>query len=140
MALKTVDAFLQSVCNALTVRYNATEVLRIKLFQNDYVPTTADTLANYVEATFPGYSFQNLNLTWTVQGAVGHVAGIIEKAHAFTRNASGAAQLIYGYMVTDASGNNLYYAERDPAAPISLANNGDSYTITPRVTVQDLST
>ena len=112
---------------------------KLRLFVNNYTPTTADTPANYVEATFPGYAPINTN-TWANAVTAAHIASSTDAARTFTRNAAGAAQSVYGYYVTDPTGANLGWAERDPLAPVTMNNAGDTYTVTPKLTCQDLST
>jgi hypothetical protein len=113
--------------------------LHLHLFVNDYTPTTSDTIANYTEATFTGYALANIT-AWAAQATAAHVASIQAAAKTFTRTATGTTQNVYGYYVTKGDNTTLCWAERDPNAPIPLTNNGDSYTVTPRLTEQDLST
>ena len=139
MTLKMADKGDEEVLTAAKVRWVAGAAVKLHLFKNDYTPTTADTIANYTESTFPGYAAASAN-NWQAPTTAAHVSSMLEQARTFTRNATGATENVYGYYVTDNASANLFWAERDPAAPIPLTNNGDSYTVTLRLTAQDLST
>lgn len=105
---------------------------RLRLFRNDYTPTDTDTLANFQEAQFPGYLAPTL-AAWGAPASSGGVAQVTHPAQTFTRGAGGSGDSIYGYMVTDGAGN-LLWAERDPAAPVNMNGQGNTYTVTPVLT------
>ena len=52
----------------------------------------------------------------------------------FTSSANQALQTVYGYFFTQLASGLLVWAERDPAAPFNVANNGDTYKVTPQIT------
>jgi len=135
--LTFVDAGIVDELNMATNGWNGIN-RRLHLFTNNYTPTVTDTLASYSEATFTGYATQNIT-GWGAPTIAAHVGAIQAASRTFTRTATGTTQNIYGYFVTNAGDTTLLWAERDPNAPIPLTNNGDSYTVTPRITAQDLS-
>ncbi len=102
-------------------------------------PTTATVLGDLTECDFAGYAAVNVT-GWTAPSVAAHVATMTAAPKTFTRSSTGASQNIYGYYVTDSGSTVLYWAERDGNAPIVVTNLGDSYTVTPAMTEQDLST
>lgn len=135
MALVLQDEGLLRKLEDLRAAWNSVQ-LKMHLFQNNYTPLNTSVLGDFTEATFSGYTSQNI-ATWGVAAVAAHVGTITPAPLTFTRNSTGAGQTIYGYYVTDAGFTKLYWAERDPAAPVTLTNNGDSYTITAQM--QDMN-
>jgi hypothetical protein len=134
MSLKIVDVGLPKMLDKLLTAYGNT--LQLCLFTNNYTPAAGDTLANYTEATFPGYARQAVS-NWIPSTVAASVATSNADQKQFQRNATGTGQAVYGYFVLDGAGA-LLFAERDPAAPITLTNQGDTYLITPKFTYQSL--
>jgi hypothetical protein len=109
------------------VNNTAPQSLVLRLFSNNYTPSSTDTVSNYTELSGYGYSSVALtpsNFTFT-QG--NPVTGTYPQ---ITFTFTGAAGLIYGYFVTQASSGNLIFANRFSNAPISIANNGDQIRVT----------
>lgn len=138
MSLVLADNGLSAILSELRTNWNATAI-RIHLFKSNTTPTTSSVLGDFTEADFAGYAALNL-ITWAAPSVTSHVGRMTAATRTFTRSTTGAAQSIYGYYVTDNSDTVLLWAERDGAAPIVLTNAGDSYTITPALSEQDLST
>jgi hypothetical protein len=134
MSLKIVDVGITKMLDKLLGAYGNT--LQLCLYQNNYTPAAGDTLANYTEATFAGYTRQAIS-NWIPSTLAASVATSNADQKQFQRSATGTAQTIYGYFVLDGTGN-LLFAERDPAAPITLTAQGDTYLITPKFTYQSL--
>jgi hypothetical protein len=106
---------------------------RIRLFQNNYVPSFTDTVTDYVEATFSGYP-GFLSPTWGSAFVNGANQGEIDALPlTWAHNGGVTANLIYGIYITDGA-NNLAYAERFDA-PVSMSAVPDFITYTPRSTV-----
>lgn len=138
MSLVLADNGCSTILSELRTNWNSTAI-RIHLFKSNTTPSTASVIGDFTEADFAGYSAQNL-VTWAAPSVTSHVARMTAANRTFTRSTTGTAQNIYGYYVTDNSDTVLLWAERDGAAPIVLTNAGDSYTITPALSQQDLST
>jgi outer membrane lipoprotein SlyB len=103
--------------------------LVMRLFTNNITPTNANVIGDFTEATFAGYSSQTLG-AWSAPSVTAHVGKVSGAALTFTITAG--SQTVYGYYVTDAGNTKLYFAERDPNAPVALAATGpQTYTITP---------
>lgn len=109
------------------------EFLTLKLFKNDHVPAFTDTLADYTEANFSGYSF-GAALAWGAAFINGSNAGEIDAAMITeTHNGGPTSNLIYGIYVVDGLGG-LRYAERF-VAPVSMAALGNQVKYVPIVTL-----
>lgn len=115
------------------VNKTAPQNLVLRLYENNYTPTEADTAASYTEATFTGYSA--LTLTGSSWGAAspGAPSSIAYAQQTFTSSAS-QSKLVYGYYLTQASSGTLVYAERFSDGPYAITNNGDQVKVTPTIT------
>lgn len=104
--------------------------LKIHLFQNDYVPDTDSTLANFTESTFNNYA--------PIVLANWDPAALDGGPHAYTspdtvtwiRGAPGPNQPVYGYYVTDAASAVLWYAERFAHGPYGMNTAGQELSVT----------
>lgn len=138
MTLKMADDGIRDKLERARAAWNTT-ALRLHLFKSNTTPTTSTVIGDFTEADFPGYAAVDI-ITWAAATVAAHVATIAAALRTFTRSTTGAVQNIYGYYVTNNANTILWWSERDPNAPIPLTNAGDSYTITPQLTDQDLST
>lgn len=138
MSLKIVDAGLQRKLTDLASAWNSTK-LKLHLYKSNTTPTTSSTVGSFTECDFAGYAAQDID-GWAYDTVASHIADMIASAKTFTRSTTGTAQNVYGYFATDQAGTTLYFAELDGAGPRVLTNAGDSYTVTCKMTDQDLST
>lgn len=106
--------------------------LTLHLYQNNYQPTKSDTVANYTEATFPGYASVSLNTWGTVYQNGNGDAETDEQIHTFTCTGTSPANTVYGYYVTDAS-NNLIFAESNPIGGTLVNTASQTYVAQPRL-------
>lgn len=128
------------VCNngegdMLTYALNkaAAENLVLRLYKNDVTPAETDTAATYTEADFTGYSSATLTgASWTVSEGAPTEASYAQQT--FTSSADQTAQTIYGYYLTRATSGRLAWAERFTNGPYTITNNGDSVSVTPKIT------
>ena len=106
--------------------------LELGLFTN-VSPGETITEATITEPTGTGYARINLvDASWSV---VGDLASYAQQT--FTGGAGGWTGSIQGYFInTKSSGGTkrLYYVEVDPNGPYTI-NEGDTYKITPNVTI-----
>jgi hypothetical protein len=101
-----------------------------RLYTNNVTPTTSTVIGDFTEATFTGYSsVAGSTVTWSTPALSGHIAQT-NGTNIIFNNTSGAGVTVYGVYVTNAAGTKLYFAERDPAAPVTIPAGG-SYTYTP---------
>lgn len=125
------EAFLDLI---LGVNYS------LRLFKNNVdsgLTTTqknALTEANFTQADFTGYAAVTLTGgSWTT--TPGDPCTGVYAAQTFTSSANQTAQTIYGYYVTTAGGALRWYETF--SAPITIEFNGESISVTPRMTLQD---
>ena len=110
-------------------------VAKIRLFQNDWIPTDTDTEADYIEADFSGY-FGPTALTWGLAFVNSSNQGEIDAAQVtWVHDGGSPSNTVYGVYVTD-SFDKLTYAERFPA-PLVFANLGDQLQYNPAATLID---
>lgn len=105
---------------------------RMKLFQNNLVPTADTILSDLTEATFSGYSAGMFS-----GGALGGSLDAFNRGYAtwspLTWTKSGATgNTIYGYYVTNSGGSLLWIERFD--IPIPMTTDGAYLVITPRLT------
>jgi hypothetical protein len=133
MALRAADgAEARLLGNALGK--NTAENLTLKLYTNNITPGESDVAATYTEATGFGYAAKTLVPgDWTVTPGAPCAALAPPQVWTFT----GALGNVYGYFLVGATSALLYWAERFTAAPFNPQNNGDTITVTPRVTLRD---
>jgi hypothetical protein len=117
-------------CRRLLDNFTATANLRLHLFQNNYTPADGDTVANYTEANFTGYSPPILGPWTPATIAAPRAVATCTPVLFAVGPVPTVGNQVYGYYVTDVTGS-LVWAERDPGAPVPMLNNGDQYRITP---------
>lgn len=102
----------------------------LRLFKNDYTPVAGAVVGNFTEADFDGYGGADLdNTQWGAPSVVANVAQMIHNdTFTFTHDATGAAQVIYGYYVVN-SDTVLEFAERFETPRNLLVN--ETLTIKP---------
>lgn len=105
--------------------------LVLRLFMNDVTPAETDTEASYTEATFSGYAAVTLTgANWTITEGEPSLGEYAQQV--FTSDADQSAQQIYGYYVARSDNGRAQIADRFPAGPYPIANNGDHVNVTPR--------
>jgi hypothetical protein len=121
--LVAIAGALQSYLNALTLH----------LYTTNITPAFGDTASTYLphEASFPGYSPISINSWGTAFLSGSNLAEIDEQIRVFTLSTSGGPYPIYGYFILDGS-SNLIWAGLNSAAPVNLANAGDTYSVQPK--------
>jgi len=123
-SLKFQDAITVALLNNATLR----------LYSNNHVPANADTVADYTEATFPGYAGIALSAWSAAALNASNKAETVLPIQVFTAGVIVTPQDIYGIYVTYDVDGSLLYAELDSSGPITIASTGQSYGYLPRVT------
>ncbi|MCB0256007.1 MAG: hypothetical protein KDI55_19985 [Anaerolineae bacterium] len=132
MALVLVNQGEDIALKAL-LAHTAGQDQRLKLYQNNVTPAETDTEAGYTEATFTGYSDVAMaGSSWGFTPGAPSEAAFAQQT--FTSSADQTSQSIYGYFVTQQTSGLLVWAERFPAGPYAIANNGDNIKVTPKIT------
>ena len=104
--------------------------LTLKLFVTNVTPADTDVAGTYTVAVGGGYADKVLAAASWVQSSIGSIEQVAYAAQTFTfTGALTTNTTIYGYYVLDAAGV-LIYAEA--GTPFTPANNGDTYTVTPK--------
>lgn len=113
--------------------------LFLGLYTNNVTPSPTTPFSALVEASFPGYSrvsiagFGSAFLNGSNQGEIDSVIQNL------TLSTTGGPYPIYGYfLITAISGGTLIAIGPNTAAPVDLANAGDTYTVQPRKVQGDL--
>ena len=109
------------------------ENLTLKLYSNDYTPTSTSAAGDFTEATFGGYSAVTLSRgSWGTAVTNGsNKAQITYTAQVFTT--TGGTSTTYGYYVVGATSGTVIWAERFSSSKTLIAN-ADSITVTPLFT------
>ena len=106
----------------------------LKLYVTNTTLAAADTAASYTEMSTMGYAAKTLTAaSWTVAQTGAAVAGASYADQVFTFT-GGTLVTVYGYFLVDSSsGVLLGSALLD--TPIPIQNNGDTITVSPRITL-----
>lgn len=108
------------------------EALILCLYSNNYDPINGSVNGSFTEATLTGYASKALTRAgWNA--AVNGNPSSSTYGTAQTFNFTGTGQVV-GYYLKGATSGNVYWAERLYATTGQTFNNGDSLTITPKIT------
>lgn len=130
MPLKVPNIGLLNLLPRLTADIAGAELC---LYVNNYTPVAGSLLANFTEATFPGYARASLT-GWDAAVIVSDHSRQVADDCLFTLSATGGPYSVYGYFVLDGAGD-LLWAERDPNAPGVLSTIGDQFRVIPQLTM-----
>lgn len=108
----------------------------LRLFQNNHVPASTDTVANYTEATFTGYA-AIATVSWGNAYLNGALLGEIDEVNrTFTQTANTVTNTIFGYYITDVGGN-LIFAESNPLGGFNMNAAGLVYIVQARIVLDN---
>lgn len=110
---------------------------KVKLFQNDYSPVRATVLVDLTEATVDGYAAQDCGLFAGPVDLGGQVWSMDAPDNTFTLDGSMTPQTIYGYYVTNADEDELYWSERFDE-PYEVDEAAFVIVVTPQLTSRSL--
>ncbi|MCC6530923.1 MAG: hypothetical protein IT531_00100 [Burkholderiales bacterium] len=130
MALVVVDQAENIILEAI-VNKTAPQALDLKLYKNNVTPAETDTEATYTEADFTGYADIALAGGDWAAASGGSIATAAQKVFTASGTPSGS---VYGYYLTQQTSGKLMWAERDGAAPFTIAAAGDTVKVTPTIT------
>ena len=106
----------------------------LKLYSNNVTPAASDTAATYTVVAGAGYANKSLvAANWTFTSDAPSSMSYAAQSFVFT-GATDAPGTIYGYYIID-NNSTIVVAERLSSAPFTPAVNGDSVTVTPRITL-----
>lgn len=105
----------------------------LKLFQNNYTPTTISTLGDFTEADFTSYA----SVTLSQSGWLSATTNTLGKAESsYTQQSwtcGSVGNTIYGYYVSGDVSGELLWAERFGSAKV--LTNGDILNLIPVITL-----
>lgn len=111
-------------------------LLIMRLYSNDQTPAEAHTVADYTEATFPGYAAHTiLSSEWAITAPPGTGVQFQTAGISFTCSGGSPAELIYGYYLTTETDGELVIAHRfdsdgtGPVGPFSMEQASDSIDV-----------
>jgi hypothetical protein len=123
--------YIDALVDFLQLKIETLNGLYLRLYQNDLTPGRFDPASSFDEADFDGYAPVGFS-TWTDaylnasnQGQTDHDPVV------FTQTGVIVTNNIYGYYVTDPTGDIIWFAERNPAAPVAMNLAGKTYTVIP---------
>lgn len=99
---------------------------KLKLFVNNVVPTINTVVGDLTECNSAGYSEKTLEGD---QWEVGTLGGLTSASYLEQTFDIDEEVLIYGYYVTNQSGDKILWVERFEGAPFSLPTGGGSIGI-----------
>lgn len=118
--------------NALQI--TTPEALTLKLYTNNYDCVETSVHTDFTECAISGYAAKSLaRASWGA--AAGGAPSSSTYGSAQTFNFTGTGNVV-GYYVVGATSGVLYWAERLYATTGQTFNNGDSLTITPKLTLE----
>lgn len=123
--------------NLLNAKRTYLSSLRLRLFKNDFTPTHTSVDADFTEATFDGYGFQNVgDLGPPVTNSNPPDADLGPVPFTFTATGGTTANTVYGWFCTDpADGDHWVFAARtNLTSPAVIDAAGKSITIPLRFT------
>lgn len=105
----------------------------LRLYQNNYTPTTASTLGDFTEADFTNYLSVTLSQTlWGSASTNGNdKAESSYSQQSWTCGSTG--NTVYGYYVEGAASGTLLWAEKFGSAKV--LSNGDVLNLVPVITL-----
>lgn len=134
MALLVPDAGEVAMLDAL-LKTASPEALTLRLYSNNYDAVEGSTAGNFTEATISGYASKALaRATW---GGASSAAGVTTSTYGAPQvfSFTGTGQIVGYYIVGSVSGT-IYWAERLYATTGQTFNNGDTLTVTPKITLE----
>ncbi len=110
----------------------APDDMAIRLFTNDHTPSKGDTIDSYTEVPTTDTAYGPISLIgddWTVESN----GGVTEAVHPQVVFSLEDAHTIYGYYVTDSTGELLLLAEAFEDGPYDIPSSGEEIKVNPKV-------
>lgn len=112
----------------------APEALTLKLYSNNYDAVEGSIAGNFTEVSGGGYAAKSL--TRAGWNSASTAAGVSSSTYgtAQTWSFTGTVAVV-GYFLVGTTSGTVYWAERLYAGAGQTFNNGDSLTVTPKITL-----
>lgn len=127
MFVVTPDGFVLLLNSLLTQWYPW-----YHLYVNDYTPSSASTVGDFVEASWPDYE-SRLVRTFTPSMWGGASAVSFADPQRWVRGGGGSPAMVYGYYVTNGLAGPLVLAERRAFGPITMTSATDVALVLPSI-------
>lgn len=108
----------------------------LRLFVNDFQPDAFSTIADFVEASFGGYSPITLNGWGPVLLAGTDMAMVQEQSRQFMAGTAPFDQVVYGYYLTKPT-NYYVGAERHSGPGVPMNAAGATYSVQVKVSMKN---
>jgi hypothetical protein len=113
------------------------EALTLKLYSNNYDCVNSSVASSFTEVSGGGYASKSLTRAgWSasVTGSPSSITYGTAQTWSFTGTVT-----VVGYFIVGTTSTTLYWAERLYATTGQVFNNGDSLTVTPKLTLASVS-
>lgn len=107
------------------IKINTLDGGKLKLFKNDFTPTPATVIGDFIEADFSGYAAKTIAAFGAVHTNPDGSAEVASPLEQFDHSGGAVSNLVYGWWFETAAGV-LIMSERFASAPIPMAVVGDS--------------
>lgn len=130
MSIQITNTGNDNVLKYFTGVSTQTEQLILKLYSNNATPTLVSASDTFVEVQdVGGYSAKNLQPSdWTINAGTATTKPLSFTFQTFVGQ-------IYGYYLVGKTSGSIIAAERFNSGPFTIANPGDSVTITVSITL-----
>lgn len=135
MAMVTMPAFRRAMLSFALTDLNA---FVLRLYVNNRTPSVGDTSADYTEPAGTWYAPITMSSWGTPYINPSDQGQVDEIIRIWTAAATVVSESIYGYFVTDGSGN-LLWAELNPAGPQAMDTIGQTYSVLPSMREGELT-
>lgn len=135
MAMVTMPAFRRAMLSFALSDLN-TYVLR--LYTNNHTPSVGDNAGDYTEPSGSWYAPITMASWGTPYVNPSDQGQVDEIIRIWTVSGTPSMESIYGYFVTDGSGN-LLWAELNPAGPQAMDTLGQTYSVLPSMREGELA-
>lgn len=134
MAIVAVTDFRRAI---LSLLIGTLDTFYLKLYVNNHTPIVTDTAAAFTEPSGSWYTAVLLS-SWGAAFVNGSNQGETDEVvHTYTASGTVVSEDVYGYFVTDGSGN-LAWAEINVLGPQPMSAPGLSFSVRPRLMVGEL--
>lgn len=115
------------------LNYSATGNVVLHLYANSYTPVEGSVVGNFTECSASGYAAITLTgSSWSIATS----SGVTTASYAAQTFSFSAAQVVYGYYVTNAAGTIVLWAELFASAPFNIPSGGGSVQVTPKLVLE----
>lgn len=134
MALIVPDEGEIELLKKLLILTTDTETYSVKLYQNNYTPSSSTTGADFTEADFDGYAPVTLNRGDWATPTIDLASEATSSAPMQSWTCGTFGNTIFGYYVLGSTSGKVLWSERLSASRV--LNNNDVLNITPTFTLK----